>query len=193
LAACGRAAPTPSPYEGTALEGAAPGFELTDQDGAALTLDDLRGRVVVVAFLDSRCVEVCPRTAEDLRRVYRALGERAGQVAFVGINTNAQANAVADVRAATEAWGLTEIAGWRFLTGDAHALQTVWAAYHIGVVPGSGTEAPVDHTPAVYILDAAGAWRWYVSMSDDGSTTYPEFRPAAELLQDRIEGLLGGG
>jgi protein SCO1 len=192
-AACGRPAPTASPYEGTALEGAAPDFALTDQNGAPLALDDLRGQVVVVAFLDSRCRDVCPRTAEDLRQVYRALGARANKVAFVGINTNSQANAVADVRAASDAWGLGDIDGWRFLTGEPAALETVWADYHIGVVPVTGGVDQLEHTPGVYLLDTAGQWRWYVSMPNDGSSAYPEFRPAAELLQTQLESLLSGG
>src|SRR5688572_32364661 len=118
LAACASPTPPASPYQGVALSGAAPDFALVDQSGARLALADLRGQVVVAAFLDSRCVDVCPRTAEDLRRVHRALGERAGAVAFVGLNVNAQANTVDDVRSATDAWGLQEIANWRFLTGD---------------------------------------------------------------------------
>jgi protein SCO1 len=192
-AACGRPAPAASPYEGTALEGPAPSFALTDQNGTPVALDDLRGQVVVVAFLDSRCLDVCPRTAEDLRQVYRALGARAGEVAFVGINTNSQANTTADVRAASEAWGLGEIDGWRFLTGEPAALETVWAGYHIGVVPVTGSVGQLEHTPGVYLLDAAGQWRWYLSMSNDGSSAYPEFRPAAEVLQTQLESLLSGG
>ncbi len=169
----------------------APDFALVDQEGAALALSDLRGQVVVVAFLDSRCVDICPRTAADLRQVYRGLGDQAGRVAFVGVNTNAQANTRDNVRNATDAWGLDEIVGWRFLTGEPAALESVWAAYHIGVVPVTGGVGRLEHTPGVYVIDAAGEWRWYVSMPADGSEAYPEFRPVVELLQAHLDELLG--
>jgi cytochrome oxidase Cu insertion factor (SCO1/SenC/PrrC family) len=194
LAACGPAiTPAPTGYQGTALSGPAPAFALVDQAGDEVTLDNLRGRVVVLAFLDSRCLDVCPRTAADLRQVYHALGEQAARTAFVGVNINAQAATRDDVRAATEAWGLTEIESWRFLTGTAAELATVWADYHIGVVPAAGGAGPLEHTAGVYLIDPAGEWRWFVSTADDGSSAFPEFTPTAELLLAHVEGLLPPG
>ncbi len=43
---------------------AAPDFKLTDQFGHSVTLSSLRGREVVLAFIDSRCKDICPLTAQ---------------------------------------------------------------------------------------------------------------------------------
>src|SRR5437588_7744800 len=42
----------------------APDFKLIDQFGQTVTLSSLRGREVVLAFIDSRCTTLCPLTSE---------------------------------------------------------------------------------------------------------------------------------
>lgn len=49
-----------SGYEGARLDGPAPEFRLTDQNGAAVSLSDFRGKVVVLSVLDPECTDVCP-------------------------------------------------------------------------------------------------------------------------------------
>ena len=40
----------------------APGFTLTSQDGAQVSLADLRGKVAAVTFIFTRCTATCPRS-----------------------------------------------------------------------------------------------------------------------------------
>ena len=47
-------------YEGTKLEGPAPDFRLVDQKGASVALSDFQSKVVVLAFMDTRCDETLP-------------------------------------------------------------------------------------------------------------------------------------
>ncbi len=62
----------------------APGIEVTDFDGHAITLAELRGRPVVVNFFESWCV-VC-RAEQDL--VDRSPSDYDGQVQFLGVSNN---------------------------------------------------------------------------------------------------------
>ena len=66
----------------------APHLTLTDQDGRPLSLAGLRGRAVLVAFIDARCSQICPVLAQEFRMADEALGSTAGRVALVGINVN---------------------------------------------------------------------------------------------------------
>jgi cytochrome oxidase Cu insertion factor (SCO1/SenC/PrrC family) len=133
----------------------APDFTLTDQYGRSVSLHDFRGRVVVVAFIDSRCTDVCPLVAESLRRMQDLLGGRARGVQLLAVNANPEATAVADARAWTEAHGMA--GRWLFLTGPAAELARVWSAYHVGVQVEPDGE--VTHTSAVYVLDGQGRER----------------------------------
>jgi cytochrome oxidase Cu insertion factor (SCO1/SenC/PrrC family) len=153
LALPGRAA-AGNPYATTPLGGLpAPDFTLSDQYGRQLRLSDFRGRVVAMAFIDSRCTETCPLTAQSMLDYQRALGRRAADVQLLAVNTNPLATSTADVRQWTDAHGMT--GHWLFLTGDAATLQPIWSAYHIGVEVDRDT-GKITHTDAVYIIDRQG-------------------------------------
>ena len=193
-AACGPAiVPTDdpgAPYAGARLSGNAPNFEFTDQTGATVRWSDFEGKVVALTFLDSRCLDVCPLTSAELIATWRALTEREREaVALIGINVNAQANAVQDVAAASGEWRLAEIPAWSFLTGPPDDLQAIWEAYPIEVQPGAA--GAIDHTAGVFLIDSRGQLRWYVSVPlQDPAWNGPRL---AVILLQRIRELLGEG
>lgn len=153
---------SPAPYAGTALGWPAPDFELTDHNGTGVRLSAFRGRVVVLAFLDSRCDETCPLTAFELRLASLAVNDSADPVVFLGVNVNRDFNSVADVDEFTGTYLLQEIPTWRFLTGDFEKLSRVWSAYSVEVID-QPHEEDYEHTPGVFIIDQDGVLRWYVS------------------------------
>lgn len=50
-----------------------PNFELRDQNGRLVRTEDLRGTVVVLTFLDTRCTEACPIIARQIADTWRLL------------------------------------------------------------------------------------------------------------------------
>src|SRR5579859_7295624 len=79
---------------------AAPDFNLTDQFGQSVTFSSLRGREVVLAFIDSKCTSICPLTANIMYDARANLGaSAASQVALVAVNANPAANSIAEVQA----------------------------------------------------------------------------------------------
>src|SRR5438128_6153376 len=78
----------------------APDFNLVDQFGHSVTLSSLRGREVVLAFIDARCTTLCPLTAEILYDARAQLGSStAKQIALVAINANPTATSIHEVQA----------------------------------------------------------------------------------------------
>lgn len=174
-------------YEGTELAGAAPDFRLIDQKGDAIALSDFRGKVVVLAFMDSRCDETCPLTALELRTAYQSLGEAAAQAVVLGVNVNANFNSREDVDAFTAEFKLNEIPPWHFLTGAAEELSSVWKAYFIEVRV-QPEEEDFDHTPGLYVIDQDGNMRWYISVPlQEEEWSGP---PLSDLLTKRVRELL---
>ena len=55
---------------------AAPGFTLTDQDGHVLPLSALRGKVVVLEFMDPHCTDICPIVSAEFTEAYHASAGR---------------------------------------------------------------------------------------------------------------------
>ena len=60
---------------GAPLNLPAPGFRLTDQSGRPMTLASLRGKVVLLTFLDPVCTSDCPLIAQEFRAAGQMLGD----------------------------------------------------------------------------------------------------------------------
>jgi cytochrome oxidase Cu insertion factor (SCO1/SenC/PrrC family) len=141
----------------TALGGTpAPNFRLTDQFGRKIALANFRGKVVLLAFLDSRCTSICPLTTEEMVEARKLLGGAAArEVALVAVNANAVYTGVPSVYACSKAHGVLH--DWYFLNGSLPALKKVWQAY--GLAYGLSVailEGAIDHTPAVYLIGPRG-------------------------------------
>ena len=144
----------------------APGFNLIDQFGHSVTLSSLRGREVVLAFIDSRCTSLCPLTAEIMYDARARLGSSAGsRVALVAINANPTATSIAVVQAWSIKHGMLH--QWLFLTGTAKQLQSVYRLYNVYDQVSSGGQ--VVHDPVMFIIDAKGRERLYFETLDSSS------------------------
>lgn len=144
---------TDGPDPGTALGGTpAPNFSLTDQFGKPHRLSDFQGKVVAVAFIDSRCTDTCPLTAESMRLAVDQLGKQADQVQLLAVNANPDATSVQDVAQWSSEHGMLH--RWLFLTGPANQLKQIWSAYAIAVEVEP--DGDITHTPAIYLIDQQG-------------------------------------
>ncbi len=145
---------------------AAPGFTLTDQFGGRVSLHSLRGHVVVLAFIDSRCQTVCPLTAAILRNALERIGSHdAGRVDLVAVNADPAATRVADVYRFSQETGMLH--EWRYLTGSPAQLKAIYSAYQVYVCVKPGGD--VVHTAAIYLIDPHGRERMYFQTLDSGA------------------------
>lgn len=178
-----------SGYEGTPLEGPAPGFRLKDQNGSVVSLSDFRGKVVVLTLLDPVCTDICPIYAHQYRLAYQALGEEAADVAFLAFNANDEETSVEAMAAATKKWGLEEVPPWHFLTGSPEALRSVWSDYGLSASGPPKPDKPDEkqHSPAIYIIDHTGQKNRFLSTNFEGAP------PASALIVKHVKALLGRG
>lgn len=159
---------------------AAPGFTLTDQHGRRLSLADFRGRTVLLAFIDSRCTEVCPVIAQELIAADHDLGQRANAVAFVAVNVNPSAESVADVEHFSVAHGLSRMPNWYFLTGSTRQLAWVWAAYGIEVELPPGASQTI-HQDYMFFVNSLGRERFLAAPVVDRRRNGTGYLPAGTV------------
>jgi protein SCO1/2 len=145
------------PEERLPTIGAAPGFALTSQDGAEITLEDFRGKVVAVAFIYASCPDVCPLLTDKMARVQDELGPDFGsKVAFVSITTDPERDTPEVLKGYAEAFE-ANLAGWSFLTGAPAAVLDV--AHRYGVAVAKAADGQVDHTLLTTLIDRQGRMR----------------------------------
>jgi len=150
------AAPT---FAGTTLsENTAPGFRLLDQFGQATSLSQLRGRPVIMTFMQAHCRELCPVTAEKIRRAVEGLGQSGKRVAVVAISADPEGDTPAAVRGFSRTHKLLH--RWHYVIGSRQELRTVWHGYHVYVAPASAPPALRElHTSATFVIDREGRER----------------------------------
>jgi protein SCO1 len=130
----------------------APPFELRDQDSRVVSLPDLRDRPVLLAFLDSRCVQQCPIAGRELGAMLT--GMRAGdRPTLLIVSVNPAGDTPASIRHAIASWRLAGPYRWHWLRGAKSELAAVWRAYGIVVEP---TTNNVTHGLTLYLIDRRG-------------------------------------
>jgi protein SCO1/2 len=132
----------------------APDFALVDQDGKVVTLDGLRGQVLLLDFVYTHCPGPCPILTGTHVAVQRALPpELAAKVRFVSISLDPARDTQEALRRYAEAHG-ADLARWSFLTGDEDAVADVLQRYGVGATPGENGE--IDHLVVTFLIDAEG-------------------------------------
>src|SRR5713101_7072453 len=130
----------------------APGLALRDQNGAAISLESLRGHAVLLTFLDSKCVRECPIEGHVLGDVFRRMKGTGAVALVVSVDPWADTPGSARTFAARAGWS----GNWHWLLGDRAALAPVWRAYNIAV---KRTPGDVLHSAALYVIDSSGNLR----------------------------------
>jgi len=132
--------------------------EFTDEEGRAVRLHDLRGKVAFVLFGFTNCADVCPLTMERLGQLRDSGGLNSADVAYVMISVDGERDTPAVMkeflaRYPDEFVGLT--AAPNRVTPVAEQFS---AAFFKGAHVAHGTY-DVAHSPQIFVLDAAGNLR----------------------------------
>ncbi len=140
----------------------APGFSLTDQDGRTVTLASLRGKVVLMTFLDPVCTTDCPLIAQEFKQTGQLLGAQGKKVELVAVVANPTYRSTAFTRAFARQEGLTTMPNWLYLTGSLSQLSAVWRHYGVTVenLPAGAMSA---HNDLAVVIDPAGHIRQEMS------------------------------
>lgn len=132
-----------------------PDFVLVDQRGDAITLTALRGRVVVVTFIYTRCPlpDYCPRMVTNLAAVRDRFRERLGKdLALLTVTFDPQYD-TPERLAAFARTQEADVSGWHFLTGGAEQIKQVCEAFGVESWPDSGL---ITHTLQTAVVDREG-------------------------------------
>jgi cytochrome oxidase Cu insertion factor (SCO1/SenC/PrrC family) len=128
----------------------APDFALLDQRGAMISLATLRGHVVAITFLDTKCLDLCPLQASLLGRVQTDVGSRVPFIVVV-VSVRPDADTPSTIATFAAAHGLSGNFYW--LSGPKAQLPDVWNRYGVGVQVANGDLA---HSSVIYLIDRQG-------------------------------------
>jgi cytochrome oxidase Cu insertion factor (SCO1/SenC/PrrC family) len=173
LSACGTSAPAaPPPSQGLILDRPSPqSVPLVNQQGQAVSLAGLRGKVVVLAPFLSLCQDECPLVTgafTALQRDLRAAG-LAQRVVFVEATVDPGRDTVARLAAYQKEFG----ADWDLWTGTPANIAAFWKPFGVAYQIVAEEQPPktdwwtgqpltydVDHTDGYILVNPAGRERF---------------------------------
>ena len=132
-------------------------WTLTDQTGAALSLEDLRGKAVLLDFIFTHCPGPCPILTGVKAELQRGLSPAlAARTHFVSITLDPARDDPAALLAYAQARKL-DLENWSFLTGPPEVIDATLRAYGVGRIPTE--DGDIQHTVATFLIDAEGQIR----------------------------------
>ncbi len=165
LAACAPSAPQ---FNNTDVTGAdcCHDFRLTDHHGKRRTLEDFRGKVVLIFFGYTQCPDVCPTTMAELKSVMQELGPDAQRVQVLFVTLDPER----DTRELLANYVPAFDPSFLGLYGDLETTANTAKEFRVfyqkqpGPTPSSYT---LDHTAGSYVFDPQGRVRLFVRYGGD--------------------------
>jgi len=162
-AGCDKLASRPQTFQNVDLTGVdyAKGFTLTDHTGKVRTLEDFRGKLVVLFFGYTQCPDVCPTTMAEMATVMKELGPSSKDVQVLFVTLDPERDTQEVLAHYVPAFDK------RFIGLRGTPEQTAQVAKDFKVVstrrPGSTADTyTVDHTAASFVFDKEGRLRLFV-------------------------------
>jgi cytochrome oxidase Cu insertion factor (SCO1/SenC/PrrC family) len=170
------------------LDMAASPFRLTDQHGRTVTLASLRGKVVLLTFLDPVCTNDCPLIAQEFKAAGAQLGTQDSKVDLVAIAANPTYYSIQFTQAFDQQEGLSTVQNWLYLTGPLTQLEHIWNQYGVDVqdLPAGAMSA---HNDLAFVIDPAGTIRQEISDDPGPGTTSTQSSFGGLLAADARDAL----
>ncbi|MCL4869729.1 MAG: SCO family protein [Anaerolineae bacterium] len=136
----------------------APTFTLTDQTGQPFSLEQLKGKWVLLNYGYTSCPDVCPATLAVLGRVQTLLGDDAELVQVVFVTVDPERDSPEKIGTYVNHFGRGTIA----LTGTDEEIAAAAALYGVRYARVEMSESvlgyAVNHTALVYLINPEFEW-----------------------------------
>ena len=150
----------------------APPLQLTDIDGKAVDIRDLRGHPVLVTFVYANCPDVCPLIMENLHRVRELAGPLGKRMRVIAVSVDPAGDTPAVVRRFLAAHQVKSFVDYGI--GDRATLERVWADWQVSTQAPKDDPEAIEHSSLIYGVTAGG----------ELATAYPVGFEAESIARD---------
>lgn len=153
-APAGASIDTPA-LESVPIGAAVPSFTLQDQYGQPVSLETLRGKVVVAGFIYTRCPlpDYCPRVMTNLATLRDRFADRLGKdLVLLTVTFDPRHDTPGTLKEYGERYG-ANVPGWHLVTGSPDEVARVCAAFGVEYYPDEGM---ITHTLQAAIIGRDG-------------------------------------
>ncbi len=155
-------------------------FRLTDQSGAPVTLESLKGHAWAACFIFTRCSGPCPKVSATMKRLQSELNDP--EVRLVSVSVDAPYDTPPVLAQYAQALG-ADPQRWKFLTGDEQEIAAWIRTSFLSPVERDVTQPvgqSVTHRTSIEAVDKQGKVRGFYEGEDASQV---------DLLRARLEWL----
>ena len=137
-------------------------FSLKDFNGRIRTLEDFKGKVVVLFFGFTHCPDICPTTLTDLKKTMALLKDKASDVQVIFITLDP----ARDTEDVLKKFIPTFNSSFLGLTGtesDIDKVANQLKIFNKKVNDGSKAGYTIDHSAGLYVIDKKGSIKLHIS------------------------------
>ena len=134
----------------------------TNQLGKVVTLDSLRGKILVIDFFFSRCPTICPLMAKSMKKLQRSFtNSNDSIVQFISISIDPEHDSVPQLRKFANRYTSNHDSWW-FVTGDKKDIYDFALKELKASIADVNVDTAFIHTENFFLLDRNRVVRgWY--------------------------------
>lgn len=136
-------------------------IEFTNQLGKKVSLDDLKGKILVVDFFFSRCPSICPGLAISMKRLQDSFKKNDSIVQFISISIDPEHDSVPQLRKFADRYNANHDTWW-FVTGDKSEIYDFALNEMKAGLADTEVDSAFIHTENFFLVDSSRVVRgWY--------------------------------
>jgi len=140
-------------------------IHFTNQLGKHVSLDDLRGKIIVVDFFFTRCPSICPGLARSMKKLQRSFAQNDTIVQFISISIDPEHDSVPQLRKFADRYDADHDTWW-FVTGDKKEIYDMALHELKANIADPGVDTAFIHTENFFLLDTNRIVRGYYNGFD---------------------------
>ncbi len=154
--------------EGLNQYGSVPDFSLTERNGSAVGLAQLRGKIWIADFIYTTCPDTCPLQTAMMAKLQ---GQYAGnsEIRFVSFTVDPERDTPQALTAYADKYQ-ADVARWYFLTGQRDRItRLIQQGFHLAVATVPMEAEPngmIPHSPRFVLVDKEARIRGYYDSRD---------------------------
>ena len=136
-------------------------IQFTNQLGKTVSLDDLKGKILVIDFFFTRCPSICPGLARSMKRLQDSFLKNDSIVQFISISVDPEHDSVPQLRKFADRYNVNHDTWW-VVTGNKKEIYD----FALNELKAGLADTEVDsafiHTENFFLLDSNRVVRgWY--------------------------------
>jgi protein SCO1 len=152
-------------------------FTFTNQLGKTVSVDSLKGKILVVDYFFTRCPNPCPKLTRNMKKMQDAFLKTDSLVHFISLTVDPGRDSVEALKRYADKYNVRHN-NWWFLTGEKKVIYDLaYNEFKAATIDGGEVDTAFLHTNKFYLLDKDRVIRgWY-----DGTDTVAMAKLARDI------------